>query len=217
MKIAGMSDGELKAIWEPFLKLTLDPDEDGWRLGWCPRHSPQHRGLCDAEINFIKRRFRCNAELSCMGGRQNMSLREPTAWILGFNSYEDMMEKRKPEIRVERRQSAAKRRWRDADAAIAELGKAFPRVEPAFLPMRFAAVFIPYLVGEKPIRFNGNEGWWPGWCPLHDQKHSKTAPTAYFNFRMSAYVCLAATPCHAPKRGMSLNNLKSRLGEGEVA
>lgn len=55
------------------------------------------------------------------------------------------------------------------------------------------------------------EGWWIGWCPLHDQVRDPQHATAQFNFQKDVYRCTNDEPCHAPKRAMSLTNLKTRM------
>lgn len=55
------------------------------------------------------------------------------------------------------------------------------------------------------------DGWWLGWCPLHDTARDPQQASAQFNFKKDVYRCTAEEPCHAPKRAMSLTNLKARV------
>lgn len=59
------------------------------------------------------------------------------------------------------------------------------------------------------------QGWWLGWCPLHDKQQLADQATASFNFDRDAFRCTAESPCHEVvqgKRGMSLTNLKAAMG-----
>jgi hypothetical protein len=54
-------------------------------------------------------------------------------------------------------------------------------------------------------------GWWLGWCPLHDEAHDPRHASAQYHFGLGSYRCLADKPCHAPKKAMSLSNLRMRV------
>jgi hypothetical protein len=52
------------------------------------------------------------------------------------------------------------------------------------------------------------DGWWLGWCPLHDKRHQTGfKPSAMFNFWNGTMRCLRDPTCHE-KRVVSLHNLK---------
>lgn len=62
------------------------------------------------------------------------------------------------------------------------------------------------------------DGWFFGWCPIHDRVQKPEVPTAQFNFGQGVMRCLT-TPdkCHDEgKKGMSLINTLWRLLEGRA-
>ena len=56
------------------------------------------------------------------------------------------------------------------------------------------------------------DGWWMGWCPLHDKGPHEPGdtPSAHFHFWKGIMRCLADDPCTAPRRTMSLHNVAVR-------
>ena len=48
-------------------------------------------------------------------------------------------------------------------------------------------------------------GWWSGWCPLHDHKRQELG-SAEFNFLNGTYHCTNTPRCHH-RGGMSLSQL----------
>jgi hypothetical protein len=80
---------------------------------------------------------------------------------------------------------------------------------------RYERRWASYIVYEKGMT---SDSWWFGWCPLHDK--DRADPSAQFNFKKGSMRCLnlqsedlKSSPCHPGKRGMSLDNLTSRLLE----
>lgn len=55
------------------------------------------------------------------------------------------------------------------------------------------------------------DGWFMGWCPLHDKTRDPERSSAQFNFMHGVMRCEAEAPCHAPKRSMSLQNVLTRM------
>lgn len=51
------------------------------------------------------------------------------------------------------------------------------------------------------------DGYWLGWCPVHDEKQDPDLASAQFNFRKGVMRCLGEPSCHQGKRVMSLTNL----------
>lgn len=80
-------------------------------------------------------------------------------------------------------------------------------VDPS--PMQYAAWGAYVDNGAAP----DENGWWNGWCPLHDGKPSPVvlAYTAQFNFAAGAMLCLRETPCHEAPNGITLTNLQIKL------
>lgn len=64
-----------------------------------------------------------------------------------------------------------------------------------------------------PLDGVDQDGYWLGWCPLHDHEKDEDVATAQFNFRKGVMRCLAEPPCHPGKRVMSLMNVAIRIGE----
>lgn len=54
------------------------------------------------------------------------------------------------------------------------------------------------------------EGYWHGWCPIHDNEHDKEVPTALFNFLKGVMKCNGDPCCHEG-RAMSLQNVLMRM------
>lgn len=59
------------------------------------------------------------------------------------------------------------------------------------------------------------DGWWMGWCPLHDKARVENRSTAQFNFLRGVMRCepaqLQQDSCHAPKRALSFQNVLTRM------
>ena len=55
------------------------------------------------------------------------------------------------------------------------------------------------------------DGWWYGWCPLHDKEQDREVITGMYQFRAGVLRCLGEPPCHAPKRAMSLVNVATKI------
>jgi hypothetical protein len=53
------------------------------------------------------------------------------------------------------------------------------------------------------------EGWWVGWCPLHDRDRHE-AGSGEFNFSNGTFRCMAEPRCHN-KRGMSVSQLADEI------
>jgi hypothetical protein len=54
------------------------------------------------------------------------------------------------------------------------------------------------------------EGYWHGWCPLHDNENDPEVPTALFNFLKGVMKCNGDPCCHKG-RAISLQNLLIRM------
>lgn len=50
------------------------------------------------------------------------------------------------------------------------------------------------------------EGYWHGWCPLHDNERDLGKPTALFNFLKGVMKCNGDPCCHTG-RAISLQNV----------
>lgn len=50
------------------------------------------------------------------------------------------------------------------------------------------------------------DGWWWGWCPMHDTERSPDKFTAQIGFHRNSMRCLGEPSCHAPKRAIALTN-----------
>jgi hypothetical protein len=57
------------------------------------------------------------------------------------------------------------------------------------------------------------DGYWLGWCPIHDSEKDEDTATAQFNFRKGVMRCLGEPSCHPDKRVMSLMNVALKIGE----
>jgi hypothetical protein len=55
------------------------------------------------------------------------------------------------------------------------------------------------------------QGWWLGWCPIHDTQQLADQATGAINFDRDAFRCTTEPCCHDGKRGMSLTNLKAAM------
>lgn len=55
------------------------------------------------------------------------------------------------------------------------------------------------------------DGWWMGWCPLHDKERKPDAATALFNFGHGVMRCEGEPSCTAPKKSMSLQNVLTAM------
>lgn len=73
---------------------------------------------------------------------------------------------------------------------------------------RQAEVWLKYIITESGT---DEQGWWLGWCPLHDKERTPATATARYHFPLGSYRCLADSPCHAPKKAMSLQNLLEQM------
>lgn len=49
------------------------------------------------------------------------------------------------------------------------------------------------------------DGYWHGWCPLHDNNQDREVTTALFNFLKGVMKCLGEPCCHKG-RALSLHN-----------
>lgn len=55
------------------------------------------------------------------------------------------------------------------------------------------------------------DGYWLGWCPVHDKVRDPEVASAQFNFRKGVIRCLGDPCCHEGQRVMSLTNLTVRI------
>jgi hypothetical protein len=113
--------------------------------------------------------------------------------------------------RAERR-SRRQNRFADAGKRVEALASRHPGIDRKLLPSKaqMAIWEVWFDIDTAPVLQSATEGWWQGWCPLHDQEH-EGKPSAMFNFRYGSYKCLQAEPCHAPKKGMTLVNLARQM------
>lgn len=51
------------------------------------------------------------------------------------------------------------------------------------------------------------DGYWLGWCAIHDEEHDSEIATAQYNFRKGVMRCLGEPSCHEGKRVVSLTNV----------
>lgn len=58
------------------------------------------------------------------------------------------------------------------------------------------------------------DGYWLGWCPVHDSVRDVELASAQFNFRKGVMRCLREPPCHEGKRVISLTNLTIMIMKG---
>jgi hypothetical protein len=122
---------------------------------------------------------------------------------------------RRAERQAERAEARAERRAKHQDKfagaaeRLAKLTLLHPNIDPQIMPSKAQILsWEPWLkIDKAPVIQNSTDGWWAGWCPLHDKDHHKGRASAMFNFRYGSYRCLRAEPCHAPKKGMTLVNL----------
>jgi hypothetical protein len=54
------------------------------------------------------------------------------------------------------------------------------------------------------------EGYWHGWCPLHDNENDPEVPSALINFQKGVLKCLGEPCCHEG-RAISLQNVLVRM------
>lgn len=110
------------------------------------------------------------------------------------------------------RKSKRQDRFAEAGKKVEALAGLHKSVDRKLLPSKAQmAIWEVWFNGSKPpVLQSATEGWWTGWCPLHDHEH-KGKPSAMFNFRYGSYKCLRADPCHAPKKGMTLVNLARQM------
>lgn len=218
---------DLERVWWDLLN-PRGPYDDGWWHAKCPKHSDKYPpDMYCAQINFGTLKYKCS---DCTGDEfdsKAIPLRNPTAWVKGYPNAVEMRKSEAEARRAEKQASTERRRaerkaaresesgkWVEARNAIARFQKAFPDVPEAHLPGRHFAEFCePLVLGPSKEQVNGDDGWWMGWCPLHDNDRKRGKPTAMYHFRLGSYKCLLDIPCHAPKRGMSIINLRKRVSE----
>jgi hypothetical protein len=78
-----------------------------------------------------------------------------------------------------------------------------------FLPNEFQKNLWWGLVIEKDG--TDGEGYWHGWCPLHDNTQDPETPTALFNFLRGVMKCNGEPSCHPGQRAISLQNVFVRM------
>lgn len=202
---------------------------DGWWLGWCPKHDEERDAdKATAEYNFQLDQFKCCAEPSCHTGRSRVPLNLADAWRQGYDSLRAMrsgraiakrrrQEFKRREQSEARKDKAAERQSKREQVARAEvhrdrLIKRYPQVDVELMPSRSLIMkwdeWIEWTL--PPITSSHADGWWNGWCPLHE-KPTGGGFSALFNFRVGSYKCLNEPACHAPKKGMTLVHLASAM------
>lgn len=55
------------------------------------------------------------------------------------------------------------------------------------------------------------DGYWLGFCPIHDSVKDTELATAQFNFRKGVMRCLGEPSCHDGQRSMSLTNVAMKM------
>lgn len=77
-------------------------------------------------------------------------------------------------------------------------------------------IFSPFIAFDKGTDL---DGWWYGYCPLHDLRYrSADAPaSAMFHWHYGAMRCLRDDPCHPGKKAISLANLLVRMPKDSTA
>lgn len=58
------------------------------------------------------------------------------------------------------------------------------------------------------------DGYWLGWCAVHDREHDVEIATAQYNFRKGVMRCLGEPTCHEGKRVVSLTNVLMMMHKG---
>lgn len=76
-----------------------------------------------------------------------------------------------------------------------------PELCPTSAEWRFWKSYIPTTSVPDP------DGWWWGWCPLHDTVKQDGVWTAQISFAKGCMRCLGEVSCHTPKRARSLINI----------
>jgi hypothetical protein len=61
------------------------------------------------------------------------------------------------------------------------------------------------------------DGYWLGFCPIHDKVRDPELASAQFNFRKGVMRCLGEPSCHGEKRSMSLTNVAIKMLEGSIS
>lgn len=80
-------------------------------------------------------------------------------------------------------------------------------------PIHLPSAYQEGLWGSSIIAEDGTDqnGYWHGWCPIHDEVKDAGKPTAMFNFESGVMVCNGEPSCHEGKRAISLTNVLTRM------
>jgi hypothetical protein len=83
-------------------------------------------------------------------------------------------------------------------------------VPDEYRPRQHQELWIRYLIASDGV---DADGWWLGYCPLHDERHAPGSATAEFNFGRNYFRCLAEPTCHPGKSCVTLTNLDAALSK----
>lgn len=82
-------------------------------------------------------------------------------------------------------------------------------VDEMYLPSQSQKELWWYWI--KPRSKPNADGWWKGYCPLHDKDRRSKKASASFQFDHGVMQCHGITSCHEGKRVMSLTNVMIKM------
>lgn len=123
-------------------------------------------------------------------------------------------------LTVEEQRAAAK--VKRAKARRFTVDNAPPPLLAAGVPEQFWPTRRQYTIFSTFIAFDKGadpDGWWYGYCPLHDpgQHPAGTLASAMFHWHYGAMRCLKDSPCHPGKTSITITDLLVRMPKDSTA